>query len=78
MLLLQRLQVHTVKAMIKQIKVLPKASLGALFICLLCECGGDNDDDKEGFTFYDSANTSSSEKAPRRLCLSECWYFGIL
>ena len=63
--------------MIKQINVLLKASLMALFIRLLCECGGD-DDDKEGFTFYDSANTSSSEKAPRRLCMSECWYFGIL
>ena len=64
--------------MMKQIQVLLKASLMALFIRLLCECGGDDDDDKESLTFYDFANTSSSEKAPRRLCMSECWYFGIL
>ena len=77
MMNLAREQHRNHKAAYRVTSTVNKASLIALFIPLLCECGGD-DDDKEGFTFYDSANTSSSEKAPRRLCMSECWYFGIL
>ena len=46
----------------------------ALFIRLLCECGDDNDD-KEGFSFYDSANTSSSK---RRQEGCACQSVGIL
>ena len=64
------------KAAYRVTSTVNKASLIALFIRLLCECA--DDDDKERFIFYDSANTSSSEKAPRGLCMSECWYFGIL